>query len=431
MGQLSMVLDDLPESLGRRGARRSFRTSVTGLVTFASCPQRFHWSEVDRLPRRPSAAMRHGTRGTPPHRTPSPGCHDLRGTPRGSLRPVTGRRGPAGGIRHLPRQSLRRRAPDPGGGAVRVAVGRRRRGRSHRRRLPTGGRPLGGGRLQERPPPARTRPGGCSCRPTPWRSPMPASPSALPIGSGLPSSTWATASQEITEDVDGPWLADARTRIDDLVSRAAAGERDPQPSDGMPILRLHPVLRGRAGRGWPPTTAPTDQRTLPSAVSMTMVTGPSLHRSTSMCAPNRPWATGILASASNAGHLVDESGRLFGCGGTGERWAASLADIRQQGELTDHQHPAAGLVHREVHLAVRHRRRPAVPPPWRPSLRHRPRVAVGHPQQHHEPGTDLPHDGAVHPHRGSGDTLDDGPHDHTSRRWNAITESATRAGSTR
>ena len=35
-------------------------TSVTGLVTYASCPRRFYWSEVDRLPRRYSPAARRG-----------------------------------------------------------------------------------------------------------------------------------------------------------------------------------------------------------------------------------------------------------------------------------------------------------------------------------------------------------------------------------
>jgi DNA helicase II / ATP-dependent DNA helicase PcrA len=35
-------------------------TSVTGLVTYAMCPRRFYWSEVDRLPRRPSPAARRG-----------------------------------------------------------------------------------------------------------------------------------------------------------------------------------------------------------------------------------------------------------------------------------------------------------------------------------------------------------------------------------
>ncbi len=37
-------------------------TSVTGLVTYSACPQRFYWSHVDRLPRRPLAAARRGVR---------------------------------------------------------------------------------------------------------------------------------------------------------------------------------------------------------------------------------------------------------------------------------------------------------------------------------------------------------------------------------
>ena len=35
-------------------------SSVTGLVTYAACPRRHYWSEVDRLPRRPSPAARRG-----------------------------------------------------------------------------------------------------------------------------------------------------------------------------------------------------------------------------------------------------------------------------------------------------------------------------------------------------------------------------------
>jgi len=37
------------------------QTSVTGLVTYANCPKRYYWSEVDRLPRRPNPAARRGT----------------------------------------------------------------------------------------------------------------------------------------------------------------------------------------------------------------------------------------------------------------------------------------------------------------------------------------------------------------------------------
>jgi DNA helicase-2/ATP-dependent DNA helicase PcrA len=36
------------------------QTSVTGLVTYAMCPQRYYWAEVDRLPRRPSSAAHRG-----------------------------------------------------------------------------------------------------------------------------------------------------------------------------------------------------------------------------------------------------------------------------------------------------------------------------------------------------------------------------------
>ncbi|MGH8912212.1 MAG: ATP-dependent DNA helicase, partial [Acidimicrobiia bacterium] len=35
-------------------------SSVTGLVTYAACPRRHFWTEVDRLPRRPSPSARHG-----------------------------------------------------------------------------------------------------------------------------------------------------------------------------------------------------------------------------------------------------------------------------------------------------------------------------------------------------------------------------------
>ncbi|HEX2155094.1 MAG TPA: ATP-dependent DNA helicase [Acidimicrobiia bacterium] len=50
-------LDDLPVSPVDPGPPA---TSVTGLVTYAACPRRHYWSEVDRLPRRPSPAARRG-----------------------------------------------------------------------------------------------------------------------------------------------------------------------------------------------------------------------------------------------------------------------------------------------------------------------------------------------------------------------------------
>jgi len=57
--RLARLLQGLPAPLDLSAASR-FRTTVTALVTFASCPQRFHWSAVDRLPRRPSPARQRG-----------------------------------------------------------------------------------------------------------------------------------------------------------------------------------------------------------------------------------------------------------------------------------------------------------------------------------------------------------------------------------
>jgi DNA helicase-2/ATP-dependent DNA helicase PcrA len=53
------ILLDLPESKPPE-PESATTTSVTGLVTYAGCPQQFYWSEVDRLPRRPNPAARRG-----------------------------------------------------------------------------------------------------------------------------------------------------------------------------------------------------------------------------------------------------------------------------------------------------------------------------------------------------------------------------------
>ncbi|MBT8216747.1 MAG: ATP-dependent helicase [Acidimicrobiia bacterium] len=59
VNQLSLRLDQLPDPIALEpdgpGA-----TSVSGLVTYATCPQRFFWSAVDRLPRRPAPWLRRG-----------------------------------------------------------------------------------------------------------------------------------------------------------------------------------------------------------------------------------------------------------------------------------------------------------------------------------------------------------------------------------
>jgi DNA helicase-2/ATP-dependent DNA helicase PcrA len=57
--QLELVLDGLPEPPDLT-TDLPLTTSVTGLVTYATCPQRYFWTAVDPLPRRPSRAARRG-----------------------------------------------------------------------------------------------------------------------------------------------------------------------------------------------------------------------------------------------------------------------------------------------------------------------------------------------------------------------------------
>jgi DNA helicase-2/ATP-dependent DNA helicase PcrA len=58
---LQQMLFELPASIAT-GPDPRVSTSVTGLVTYAHCPRRFFWAEVERLPRRPNPAARAGTR---------------------------------------------------------------------------------------------------------------------------------------------------------------------------------------------------------------------------------------------------------------------------------------------------------------------------------------------------------------------------------
>ena len=73
------VLDEAPAD--------SRSVSVTGLVTYAQCPKRFFWSEIDRLPRRRNPAATAGTelhrrielhqRGQVPFDLLEPGLYDV------------------------------------------------------------------------------------------------------------------------------------------------------------------------------------------------------------------------------------------------------------------------------------------------------------------------------------------------------------------
>ena len=58
--QLSMLVDGLTPEQTASADPAPAPLSVTGLVTLSGCPLRYYWSEVDRLPRRPSPALRRG-----------------------------------------------------------------------------------------------------------------------------------------------------------------------------------------------------------------------------------------------------------------------------------------------------------------------------------------------------------------------------------
>ena len=58
--QLRIVVDGLAAERAAATDPLPTAMSVTGLVTLAGCPLRYYWSEVDRLPRRPSPALRRG-----------------------------------------------------------------------------------------------------------------------------------------------------------------------------------------------------------------------------------------------------------------------------------------------------------------------------------------------------------------------------------
>ncbi|MEK7251745.1 MAG: ATP-dependent DNA helicase [Actinomycetota bacterium] len=87
--QLRIDLAGLPEPGIGTSEPAPFTTSVTGLVTLASCPLRYRWSEIDRLPRRPSPAARRGVelhrriemhnRGTVAFEDATPGFYDAVG----------------------------------------------------------------------------------------------------------------------------------------------------------------------------------------------------------------------------------------------------------------------------------------------------------------------------------------------------------------
>ena len=60
--EFEQALLDLPEAAEPHPVPGRTTVSVTGLVTYADCPKRYFWSEVERLPRRPGPSARRGTK---------------------------------------------------------------------------------------------------------------------------------------------------------------------------------------------------------------------------------------------------------------------------------------------------------------------------------------------------------------------------------
>jgi len=250
MDQLALVLDGLPEAPPLAEEEEPFRTSVTGLVTFAQCPLRFHWSEVDRLPRRPTAALRRGVelhrrielfnRGSLAFEDADEEFYDAVGSGEGTggvaaafdafrdsrfadERPELveapfdlklGEARIAGRIDAAYR-------PEPGTlEVVDFKSGRKRDDRSRRVQLEAYGLAVNEPGVFD-PPPERTL---------------------------VTFAYFGDGPEEMTEEVDDTWLDEARTHLTDLVERASGGERIATPSEACRWCDFAHVCE--AGQAW-------------------------------------------------------------------------------------------------------------------------------------------------------------------------------------
>jgi DNA helicase-2/ATP-dependent DNA helicase PcrA len=229
-GQLRLELEGLPRPTPSPRAEDVFRTSVTGLVTFATCPQRFHWSEVDRLPRRPSPAMRHGievhrrielhNRGAVPLDEADPDLYDLEpgeAAGPGAFETFAASRFAAeqpilveapfellvAGCRVAGRVDAVYE-PEPGLWEV-VDFKSGRRSDHPARRVQLEAYAVAASEAGFTPgPPERIR------------------VAFAYLGDGL---------EVVAEEVDAAWLAEARRHIEELIAAAAAGSSEPTPSE--------------------------------------------------------------------------------------------------------------------------------------------------------------------------------------------------------
>lgn len=231
--RLAEVLAGLPEPLPVAAEPLPFRTTVTGLVTFAACPLRFHWSEADRLLRRPAPQLRRGVelhrrielhlRAGLPLDEAAEALYDLpAGEAGGRVDPfatfLSSRFAPlrpimveapfelaVGGARLAGRIDAVYE-PSPGlWEIVDFKSGRRRADPARRVQLEAYAVAVADAGFAPAPPP-RTR------------------VTFAYLGGGRV--------EEVTEEADEAWLGTARAHLADLVARAVAGERAASPSEG-------------------------------------------------------------------------------------------------------------------------------------------------------------------------------------------------------
>lgn len=258
--EVAGVLRDLPGE-PPPPAPQPFRTNVTGLVTFASCPRRFHWSAVDRLPRQPSPARQIGldlhrrieqhNRGAIPLDEPDEALYDL---------PGRGEGGREGGFALFRRSRFATRRPAVVEAPFELA--------------------LDDARLAGRIDAVYADDGACEVvdfksgqhRADPsLRVQLEAYAVAvaevgiLPVPPTELSVTFVYLGggrlEEVSERADEQWLGEARGHLRALAARAAAGERAATPSDACrecDFTRFCP--EGRAHLARPADPAPPAPR---------------------------------------------------------------------------------------------------------------------------------------------------------------------------
>lgn len=230
--QLRIEFRSLPEPGESSPDPTPFTASVTGLVTLATCPLRYRWAEIDRLPRRPSAAARRGVelhrrielhnRGTVAFDEAEPGFYDVVGD---DAPPV------AGGLSVFRQSRFSRSRPFLVEAPFTLVVGDARVSGRIDAVYETEG---GGWEVVD------FKSGRASADPT-RRVQLQVYALAVAeasFGGRTPDAITVTfayfgggALEEVSEAVDTAWLAAARSEVQDLVDRAAADNHPAAPSE--------------------------------------------------------------------------------------------------------------------------------------------------------------------------------------------------------